>query len=144
MNGESDSRREAGRAGFARVARLDELPRGRGRRVIVGGVPVALFRIGDRVHAVGDRCPHMGASLAEGHLEGDRVVCGWHGWSFDLATGASGRRSGACVRTWETRVEAGEVWIRVAAPDESRAAAELDEEWAVFDPERHLRRDPER
>jgi phenylpropionate dioxygenase-like ring-hydroxylating dioxygenase large terminal subunit len=42
-----------------------------------------------RVHAQDDRCPHMGASLAAGHVEGDCIVCPFHGFRYD--------GSGRCV-----------------------------------------------
>jgi phenylpropionate dioxygenase-like ring-hydroxylating dioxygenase large terminal subunit len=42
------------------------------------------------VAAFDDRCPHRAAPLSMGRLEGDRIVCGYHGLEFDF--------SGACVR----------------------------------------------
>ncbi len=41
------------------------------------------------VHAASDRCPHRGASLAMGRVEGDTLECAYHGWRFD--------GSGQCV-----------------------------------------------
>lgn len=40
--------------------------------------------------ALADRCCHRTAKLSRGYCEGDRIVCGYHGWQFD--------RSGAVVR----------------------------------------------
>jgi phenylpropionate dioxygenase-like ring-hydroxylating dioxygenase large terminal subunit len=42
------------------------------------------------------RCPHSGASLADGRLSrsGDRLRCPFHGWEFSTATGPE---SGTCV-----------------------------------------------
>jgi 3-phenylpropionate/trans-cinnamate dioxygenase ferredoxin subunit len=70
------------------VARLDELPDGRGIRVEVGDERVAVFRIGDTVHAIGDRCSHAEASLADGEVFDGAVECPRHGSPFDLTTGA--------------------------------------------------------
>ena len=30
-------------------------------------------------------CPHLDHDLTEGHVEGDELVCGGHGWAFDGA-----------------------------------------------------------
>ena len=57
----------------------------------------AVFRVQGRLYALRDACPHMGAPLSEGKLTGGRVVCGWHGWSFDLTTGRTERGRG-CAR----------------------------------------------
>ena len=40
--------------------------------------------------AVADRCCHRTARLSKGFVEGDHIVCGYHGWTYDC--------SGACVR----------------------------------------------
>ncbi len=35
-----------------------------------------------QVHAIEAYCPHMGAHLKEGKVEGDEIRCGFHGWKF--------------------------------------------------------------
>lgn len=40
--------------------------------------------------ALRDRCCHRTAKLSKGFVEGDHIVCGYHGWTYDC--------SGACVR----------------------------------------------
>lgn len=53
--------------------------------------PLVFFRQANgAVVAFDDRCPHRAAPLSMGRLEGDRIVCGYHGLQFDA--------SGACVR----------------------------------------------
>jgi 3-phenylpropionate/trans-cinnamate dioxygenase ferredoxin subunit len=69
------------------VTELDKLPRGRGVRVTIGDTRIAMFRIEDDVYAIGDRCSHAEASLAEGELWDTSVECPRHGSEFDLATG---------------------------------------------------------
>ena len=66
---------------------MDELPEGRGRRVCAAGYDLAVFRVGDAVYAIDDSCPHAGASLVMGQLDGATVSCRAHGLRFDLATG---------------------------------------------------------
>lgn len=56
-------------------------------RVDVGGTPVLLARVGDAVYAAGARCPHLGADLSKGTLEGTVVRCPLHGSRFDLVDG---------------------------------------------------------
>ena len=70
-----------------RIAALDELPDGRGVRVDVGEHCIAVFRIGESVYAIGDRCSHAEASLSEGEVFDTDVECPRHGSEFDLVTG---------------------------------------------------------
>jgi nitrite reductase (NADH) small subunit/3-phenylpropionate/trans-cinnamate dioxygenase ferredoxin subunit len=97
---------------FVKVGSIDRFREGRGRRVSVEGRAVAVFLRKGRLHAVGDRCPHMGASLSEGRLEEGRVVCSWHGWSFDCETGRCDRKSWARIPRFEVRLEGKEVLLR--------------------------------
>ena len=69
------------------VGKLGDLPDGRGVRVETAGHRIAVFRIGDAVYAVGDRCTHAEASLAEGELFDTEVECPRHGSAFDLRDG---------------------------------------------------------
>lgn len=41
-----------------------------------------------RCFEVPDRCPHDGAPISDGFVDGDRLVCARHGWEFDLESGA--------------------------------------------------------
>lgn len=66
---------------------ISDLPEGAGTRIDHGEHRVAVFRVGDAIYAIGDRCSHAEASLAEGELFGLEVECPRHGSEFSLATG---------------------------------------------------------
>ena len=87
-----------------------EVPRvglepGQSCAVTVDGKEVALFNVGGRLYAVGNRCPHRGGPLWRGSLEGTAVRCALHGWLFDLATGA-------CLNQPEARVDCFDVSLQ--------------------------------
>lgn len=52
-----------------------------------GGEPIMLCRHRGIVHALSDTCSHGMASLSEGEVEDGKIICPFHGGSFDLATG---------------------------------------------------------
>jgi nitrite reductase/ring-hydroxylating ferredoxin subunit len=96
------------------AGRLDDLPLGRPVLVVLGGRRVALVRRGDGVYALDDACPHAGGPLSEGTLRGDALACPYHGWVWNLRSGACvapGRE--ARVAVYPTRVEGGEVWVEL-------------------------------
>lgn len=95
-----------------KVTPLDELPRDRGVRVIVGEHRIALFRLGDEVYAIGDRCSHAEASLSEGEVFDEAVECPRHGSEFDLRTGEpSSLPATSPVPTYDVVVEDGTVYL---------------------------------
>jgi nitrite reductase (NADH) small subunit/3-phenylpropionate/trans-cinnamate dioxygenase ferredoxin subunit len=74
---------------FTKVATVQEIPPGKGKQVVVNGRKVAVFNVNGAFHAIDDTCPHRGADLWEGDLEGNEVICPWHGARFDVTTGAN-------------------------------------------------------
>ena len=101
-------------ATFVKVATTNELPPGQAKLVEIHQKRIALFNVGGRYYAIDDMCPHRGGPLSEGDLEGEAVVCPWHGAIFDLATGRVERFPAAVgVATYEVRVDSGEIAIAV-------------------------------
>jgi nitrite reductase/ring-hydroxylating ferredoxin subunit len=96
-----------------RVGPVTDIPENEGVRVEIGEHFIAVFRVGSAVHAVGDQCPHMGASLSEGYLDGKTVICPWHGWVFDLNNGTSPFDEDAKVPVYRVVVENGDVFVEV-------------------------------
>jgi len=74
---------------FAKVAKVGEVPPGKGTQVTINGRKIGLFNVGGRFYAIEDQCTHRGAPLSEGECEGTEIICPWHGAVFDLATGAA-------------------------------------------------------
>ena len=97
-----------------RAAALTDLTPERPVSVTLNGIPVALVRIGEQVHAIGDGCTHQGGPLGEGILKGTRLACPWHGWMYDVRTGqCMFPQRGAPVPSYAVPVEGGEVWVDV-------------------------------
>ena len=98
------------------------------------GMSLLLVRVEGTAHAVENRCPHLGLSMARGSVDGSRLECPWHRSRFDVCTGenldwvngvagipmpkwthsliAMGK-SPAPLRTFATSEEAGRVWVEV-------------------------------
>ncbi len=88
------------------VARMDELPPGQRKLIFIDGKSIVLFNIDGTIHAIDNSCPHNGASLASGKLEGTFLQCPAHGLRFDLAKPvSSARHACACVDMPYRRLE---------------------------------------
>ena len=96
------------------VAPLDKLPKDRGVRVTVGDLTIAMFRVGDEVYAIGDRCSHAEASLSEGEVIDNVVECPRHGSEFDLETGEPhSLPATSAVPIYQVSVEEGVVYLNL-------------------------------
>jgi nitrite reductase (NADH) small subunit len=97
---------------FVPVVRASDIPLGKGRFVESSASLVAVFNVGQgRFCAVSALCPHEDGPLADGWLEGDAVVCPWHGFDFDLVTGACRAADDLSIAVYPTRVSAGIVEV---------------------------------
>jgi phenylpropionate dioxygenase-like ring-hydroxylating dioxygenase large terminal subunit len=73
------------------VAASASLPSGASLPAMLLGRELVIWRTGDgAIHAADDRCPHRGTRLSIGRVEGEELVCAYHGWRFGAA--------GKCVR----------------------------------------------
>jgi nitrite reductase/ring-hydroxylating ferredoxin subunit len=102
---------------FVTVAQVGSIPAGEAATVPVGDRLVAIFNLGDGQYAaIDDLCPHMGASLAAGHLEGTVVTCPWHAWRFRVTDGTWCDNPRIKTDVFEVRVVGDEIQVRV--PDD--------------------------
>ncbi|HEY8461407.1 MAG TPA: non-heme iron oxygenase ferredoxin subunit [Blastocatellia bacterium] len=96
---------------FYRVASISEIPPGTGRAVEVAGEDIALFNVNGEYYAINELCPHRGASLAIGFLEGGKVFCPLHCFDFNLKTGECGAVPSLRVRTYDVKIAGEDIFI---------------------------------
>ena len=73
---------------FVKVATKSELNSGSAKKVEVNGCEIALFNVDGSFYAIEDVCKHRGGPLSEGSCEEKIVTCPWHGWQYDVTSGA--------------------------------------------------------
>jgi 3-phenylpropionate/trans-cinnamate dioxygenase ferredoxin component len=95
------------------VGSADKLAPGERRLVFVEGRSIVLFNLDGTLHAVDNACPHNGAALAGGQLEGSLLRCPAHGLRFDLRTGCMRGASGLCLKTFPVQVTEGQLVVSV-------------------------------
>ena len=96
---------------WIRVARANECPPGGALEVVADEQILAIFNVDGVLHALDGVCPHQGGPLAKGRLVGCIVTCPWHGWQFDVQTGAHQLSKSVVQPTFPVRIE--EDWIEV-------------------------------
>lgn len=79
--------------------------------------PLAVYHVRGHLYAVEDVCPHAGAVLSGGELEGQVLTCPRHGSQFDVSDGSRVRGPADMgVHTFPLLEEAGHVYLLVGPP----------------------------
>ena len=98
---------------FVPVAKKAEVADGKGTIVHVGDQAIALFRLQDEYFAMSNTCLHRGGPLGEGELSGHMVTCPWHGWKYDVSTGAFSIIPQLKLRTFNVKIDEGTIFVEV-------------------------------
>src|SRR5215210_3809535 len=89
--------------------------------VRVAGHSLALFFYDGLVHAVDNRCPHMGFPLHRGSVRDGILTCHWHHARFDLESGGTFDQFADEARVFPVEIRDGEVWVDLAPREDHLA-----------------------
>ena len=99
---------------LVRLCSEAELPAmGQAREFTAAGKTFCVANVDGVICALENVCPHRGGPLAEGFIEEGKIVCPWHAWSFDPATGEATHFPQAKVQVYELSCEDKEVFVKV-------------------------------
>lgn len=93
---------------------ISEIAPDSGRTLRVQDKDVAVFVVNGALMAMEDSCPHAGASLGRGKLEGCVVKCPAHGMKFDVRNGCMPGVPSFGVKSYAVKQEDGKYWISFA------------------------------
>lgn len=104
MDSQSSSDPDGTKSRFE-VCPTTDLPPGERKIVETETLSIGVFNVDGEYYALANACPHQLAPLCLGRITGDVIApevgeyelvregeilqCPWHGWKFDIATGAS-------------------------------------------------------
>ncbi len=102
-------------ANWIEVGPATECPIGQLQGVTAGGTEIVLANFEGTIYAVADECSHEEFPLSDGELEGDEILCIYHGARFDCKTGKN-----LCipatrpVKSFPVEVRAGQIYVDVS------------------------------
>lgn len=100
---------------------------------LVAGVDLVVIKLGEDVSVLFGRCHHRGALLSDGHVEGDNLICGVHGWDYRVDTGISEYNNSEALHKFTAKIDSEKNAVMV---DENEVAA-----WAKKNPQPYKRDD---
>jgi nitrite reductase (NADH) small subunit len=98
---------------FIRAGKASAVPPGTICELEVDGTMVAVANVEGKLSAFNNVCPHEGGPLGQGELEGKIVTCPWHGWQFDVCSGALAQSTATTIETYPVEVRGEDIYIDI-------------------------------
>lgn len=93
------------------LCQFDELQEKQPSGFLIKNLDLVAIRYGDNVSVLYGRCLHRGALMADGHIDGNNLICGLHGWDYRYDTGVSEYNNEEALHKFNSKIEDGVVWI---------------------------------
>ena len=93
------------------IANWNELRDRTPTHALIADVDLVIVRYDDNVSVLYGRCAHRGALMADGHVDGDNLICGVHGWDYRVDTGISEYKNSETLPIFNAWIEDGQLLI---------------------------------
>ena len=99
---------------FVKIAAKSDLPGpGEAKEFPCNEKVVCVANVNGTLSALDNICLHRGGPLGQGFVEGGKIVCPWHGWQFDAATGQVEHNPEARTKVYPIQVEDNDVLVEM-------------------------------
>jgi glutamate synthase domain-containing protein 2/nitrite reductase/ring-hydroxylating ferredoxin subunit len=96
-----------------KIATWSEVPDREPIGALVSNVDLVIVRFDDNHSVLYGRCLHRGALMRDGHVDGDNLICGLHGWDYVFQTGVSSYDNAERLMKFSSWVEDDELLVDV-------------------------------
>ena len=95
------------------VAEAAAIPDGERKIVQVDGLSIGVFHHKGGWYALRNSCMHRGGPVGTGALEGDTLVCPWHGFQYNITTGECLADPSARLDMYPVTVQDGQIHLQI-------------------------------
>lgn len=98
-----------------KVGTMADLMAGKPIRATVEGQKILVFLVEQQAVATAARCPHAQGPLHQGEICGSQLICPWHGWAFNLPSGACEEDPDMFLETYKVVREGDDILVSLDA-----------------------------
>jgi len=102
---------------LTKLCSIKELEDRKPAHFLVNNLDLVAIKYNTEISVLYGRCLHRGALMADGHVDGDNLICGVHGWDYRVDTGVSAYNNAEALHKFSTKIEDGDVYINEAEID---------------------------
>jgi nitrite reductase (NADH) small subunit/3-phenylpropionate/trans-cinnamate dioxygenase ferredoxin subunit len=95
------------------VTSATDIPDGHRKIVQIDGLSIGIFHHKDRWYALRNSCMHRGGPVSTGPLEGDILICPWHGFQYNITTGECLADPSARLDMYPVTVQNGQIHLQL-------------------------------
>ena len=93
------------------IAQINLLEDKTPQHALLNDLDLVIIKYGKEVSVLYGRCLHRGALMADGHVEGDNLICGVHGWDYRYDTGVSEYNNKEVLHKFSTKIEGDTLYV---------------------------------
>ena len=99
---------------YVKIAETKDVSENQMQVFNVKGKEILVVNVGGKFYVFDNHCPHLGYPLFFGSLEGDTLICGFHGAKFNVRTGETlGLVTGEPLKTFPVKIQNSSIFIEV-------------------------------
>jgi len=96
-----------------KVCHVNDLPEKSAKVVMVHDTPIAVFNVEGKIFAWDNRCPHRGASLADGYITDKTIQCKFHLWIFNIKKECAAANEAIKLKSFPIVIREGEIFLDI-------------------------------
>jgi len=87
------------------ILKLTEIQDSIPKHALVNTIDLVVVKYGDKYSILYGRCLHRGALMSDGHVDGENLICGLHGWDYRVDTGVSEYNNDEVLHKFTTHIQ---------------------------------------
>ncbi len=93
------------------ITKVSELENKKPVHALVNGLDLVVVKFDEDISVLYGRCLHRGALMSDGHVDGDNLICGVHGWDYRVDSGVSEYNNKEVLHKFSTKIEGDELFV---------------------------------
>ena len=94
-----------------KIAQISALENKKPTHALVNGLDLVIVKFDEDISVLYGRCLHRGALMSDGHVDGDNLICGLHGWDYRVDSGVSEYNNKEVLYKFSTKIEGDELFV---------------------------------
>ena len=93
------------------IAKIDTIEFKKPKHAEVNGLDLVIVKYEEDISVLYGRCLHRGALMSDGHIDGQNLICGVHGWDYRYDTGVSEYNNHEVLHRFSSKIDGNDLFV---------------------------------